>query len=318
MAPPCDRRWFLKSAAGATLGAGLASFGCQRSTDVSNVETGVEPEPLFRISLAEWSLHRTLNTGEMDHLDFARAAVEDYNCEGVEYVNTFFFDKAQDRGYLSEMMMRAEDQGIPSLLIMCDGEGRLGDPDGAARTIAVENHFKWLEAAEYLDCHAIRVNAAREGDFQEQQRLAADGLRRLCERGNEHGLDVIVENHGGLSSNGAWLAGVIELVDHPRCGTLPDFGNFRIGGDEWYDFYTGVSELMPYARAVSAKSHDFDNQGNETQLDYERLMRIVLDAGYRGYVGIEYEGNELSEPDGILATKALLDRVRDNLTTNYV
>mgnify|MGYP001159536573 CR=1 FL=1 len=318
MAPPCDRRWFLKNAAGVTLGAGLASFGCQRSTDVGNVETSVEPEPLFRISLAEWSLHRTLNTGGMDHLDFARAAVEDYSCEGVEYVNTFFFDKAQDRGYLSEMMIRAEDQGIPSLLIMCDGEGRLGDPDGAARTIAVENHFKWLEAAEYLDCHAIRVNAASEGDFEEQQRLAADGLRRLCERGSEHGLDVIVENHGGLSSNGAWLAGVIELVDHPRCGTLPDFGNFRIGEDEWYDFYTGVSELMPYARAVSAKSHDFDNQGNETQLDYERLMRIVLDAGYRGYVGIEYEGNELSEPDGILATKALLDRVRDNLTTNYV
>ena len=216
MAPPCDRRWFLKSAAGVAMGAGLASFGCQRSTDVSNVETGVDPEPLFRISLAEWSLHRTLNTGEMDHLDFARAAVEDYNCQGVEYVNSFFFDKAQDHGYLAEMMMRAEDQGIPSLLIMCDGEGRLGDPDGAARTIAVENHFKWLEAAEYLDCHAIRVNAASEGDFQEQQRLAADGLRRLCERGSEHGLDVIVENHGGLSSNGAWLAGVIELVDHPR------------------------------------------------------------------------------------------------------
>ncbi len=118
MAPPCDRRWFLKNAAGVTLGAGLASFGCQRSTDVGNVETSVEPEPLFRISLAEWSLHRTLNTGEMDHLDFARAAVEDYSCEGVEYVNTFFFDKAQDRGYLSEMMIRAEDQGIPSLLIM--------------------------------------------------------------------------------------------------------------------------------------------------------------------------------------------------------
>jgi sugar phosphate isomerase/epimerase len=317
MAPPRDRRWFLKSVAGVTAGAGLASFGCQRSTAGGGGETGVEREPLFRISLAEWSLHRTLSAGGMDHLDLARAAVEDYSCEGVEYVNTFFFDRAQDRGYLAEMTMRAEDQGIPSLLIMCDGEGRLGDPDEAARTAAVENHFKWLEAAEYLGCHAIRVNAASEGDFEEQQRLAADGLRRLCERGTEHGLDVIVENHGGLSSNGAWLAGVIELVDHQRCGTLPDFGNFRIREDEWYDFYTGVDELMPYARAVSAKSHDFDDQGNETQLDYERLMRIVLDAGYRGYVGIEYEGNELSEPDGIRATKTLLDRVRDNLATSY-
>ncbi len=312
-----DRRWFLKSTVSVVAGAGLTSLGCQRLDAGAVAEIVVEPEPLFRISLAEWSLHRALRAGEMDHLDFARAAVEDYGCEGVEYVNTFFFDKAQDRTYLAEMMMRAEDQGIPSLLIMCDSEGRLGDPDGETRTTAVENHYKWLDAAQFLGCHSIRVNAASEGDFEEQQRLAADGLRRLCERGDEHGLNVIVENHGGLSSNGAWLAGVMELVDHPRCGTLPDFGNFRINVDQRYDPYTGVEELMPYAKAVSAKSYDFDTQGDETQLDYERLMRIVLDAGYRGYVGVEYEGSELSEPDGIRATKALLERVRDNLAADY-
>lgn len=312
-----DRRWFLKSTVSVVAGAGLTSLGCQRLDAGAVAEIVVEPEPLFRISLAEWSLHRALRAGEMDHLDFARAAVEDYGCEGVEYVNTFFFDKAQDRTYLAEMMMRAEDQGIPSLLIMCDSEGRLGDPDGETRTTAVENHYKWLDAAQFLGCHSIRVNAASECDFEEQQRLAADGLRRLCERGDEHGLNVIVENHGGLSSNGAWLAGVMELVDHPRCGTLPDFGNFRINVDQRYDPYTGVEELMPYAKAVSAKSYDFDTQGDETQLDYERLMRIVLDAGYRGYVGVEYEGSELSEPDGIRATKALLERVRDNLAADY-
>ena len=306
MAPSRDRRWFLKSAAGMAAGAGLVSLGCQR-----------EPAPIFRISLAEWSLHRTLNAGELDHLDFARVAVEDYGCEGVEYVNTFFFDKAQDRAYLTEMTARAEDQGIPSLLIMCDSEGRLGDPDDAARTEAIENHYKWLEAAQFLGCHSIRVNAASEGDFEEQQRLAADGLRRLSERGDEHGLNVIVENHGGLSSNGAWLAGVMELVDHPRCGTLPDFGNFNLGGGEMYDIYQGVEELMPYAKAVSAKSHNFDEQGNEAEKNYERLMRIVLDAGYRGYVGIEYEGSEIPEPDGILATRALLERVRDDLASDY-
>ncbi len=312
-----DRRWFLKSTASVAVGAGLASLGCQRLGVGAGAEIVAKPEPLFRISLAEWSLHRALGAGELDHLDFARAAVEDYGCEGVEYVNTFFFDRAEDQTYLAEMMMRADDQGIPSLLIMCDREGRLGDPDAAARTTAVENHYKWLGAAQFLRCHSIRVNAASEGSFEEQQRLAADGLRRLCERGDEHGLNVIVENHGGLSSNGAWLAGVMELVDHPRCGTLPDFGNFRIAGDEWYDYYTGVEELMPYAKAVSAKSYDFDDQGNDTRLDYERLLRIVLDAGYRGYVGIEYEGEGLSEPDGIRATKALLERIRETLAADY-
>ena len=310
-----DRRWFLKSTATVAAGAGLTSLGCQRLG--AGAEIVVEPEPLFRISLAEWSLHRTLRSGEMDHLDLARVAVEDYGCEGVEYVNSFFFDQAQDRTYLAEMMMRAEDQGIPSLLIMCDNEGRLGDPDETARTTAVENHYKWLDAAQFLGCHSIRVNAASEGGFEEQQRLAADGLRRLCERGDEHGRNVIVENHGGLSSNGAWLAGVMELVDHPRCGTLPDFGNFNLGGGERYDIYQGVEELMPYAKAVSAKSHGFDEQGNETEKDYERLLRIVLDAGYRGYVGVEYEGSELSEPDGIRATKALLERTRETLATDY-
>ncbi len=327
MADSYDRRWFLKSAVGVAAGAGLSSLGCQRlgigagndaAVSATTAATDVAGAPLFRISLAEWSLHRTLNAGEMDHLDFARVAVEDYGCEGLEYVNTFFFDKFDDPTYLAEMKMRAEDMGIPSLLIMCDREGRLGDPDEGERVKAVENHYKWLAAAEYLGCHSIRVNAASEGDYEEQQKLAADGLRRLCEQGDRHGLNVIVENHGGLSSNGAWLAGVMTLVDHPRCGTLPDFGNFRLRGDEWYDFYQGVDELMPYAKAVSAKTHDFDEQGNETQLDYERLVRIVLDHGYRGYLGIEYEGSGLPEPEGILATKALLERVRDKVAPDYV
>jgi len=143
---------------------------------------------------------------------------------------------------------------------------------------------------------------------------AADSLHRLGVMGDEYGIDVIVENHGGLSSNGAWLAETIRLASHPRCGTLPDFGNFRIRGDEWYDRYQGVAELMPFAKAVSAKSHAFDEAGNETNTDYLRMMRIVLDAGYRGYVGIEWEGSDLSEAEGILKTKALLERVRDELS----
>jgi sugar phosphate isomerase/epimerase len=211
------------------------------------------------------------------------------------------------------MKSRADEEGVRSLIIMCDAEGRLGDPDEAARTTSVENHYKWVEAAKFLGCHSIRVNAASEGSWDEQMELAADGLRRLAEFGDDHGIDVIVENHGGLSSNAEWLTGVIEKVGHPRAGTLPDFGNFRISDTEKYDNYQGVTELMPYAKAVSAKSYDFDENGNETELDYRRLLDIVHRAGYRGYVGIEYEGDRLSEPDGIRATKALLERVRGEI-----
>lgn len=271
-------------------------------------------DPLFRISLAEWSLHRTIFGGKLDNLDFARAAKNDYGIAAVEYVNQFFKDKAKDRAYLNEMKKRAADLGVKTLLIMIDGEGALGDPDPVARKQAVENHYKWVEAARFLGCHSIRVNAQSRGSYDEQLELAADGLRRLTDFGAKHHINVIVENHGGLSSNGGWLASVIKKVNHSRCGTLPDFGNFNLGDGKQYDRYQGVSELMPFAKAVSAKSHDFDEEGNETHTDYKRMMKIVVDAGYRGHVGIEYEGRKLEEPDGIRATKRLLERVRDEMS----
>jgi sugar phosphate isomerase/epimerase len=260
--------------------------------------------PPFKISLAQWSLHRALRSGELDHLDFARVARRDYGIDAIEYVNGFFKTRATDAAYLAEMNRRAADEGVFQHLIMCDDEGRLGDPDAQARAAAVENHRKWLAAAKTLGCITIRVNAASEGSFAEQQRLAADGLRRLVELAAPMELNVVVENHGGLSSNGRWLAGVMKLVDHPRIGTLPDFGNFYE-----YDRYQGVEEMMPFAKAVSAKSHDFDAEGNETTKDYRRLMRIVLAAGFHSWVGIEYEGDRLAERDGIARTLALLQRL---------
>ena len=263
----------------------------------------------------------------IDHMDFYDITKNKFGLSAVEYVNTFFFDKARDKIYLNEMKKRADDLGIESLLIMCDNEGSLGDPDPIARTKAVENHYKWAEAAKLLGCHSIRVNAylteslhgtllgdySTTGSYENQINLAADGLRRLTEYGDTLGINTIVENHGGLSSNGQWLVAVMKKVDHPRVGTLPDFGNFRIQGEEWYDRYKGVEELMPYAKAVSAKSHDFDSQGNEINTDYYKMMNIVLDAGYSGYVGIEYEGSKLDEMAGIQATKDLLEKVRDSL-----
>lgn len=268
----------------------------------------------FEISLAEWSLHRSIRSNKIDHLDFYDITKNKFGLFAVEYVNIFFFDKARDKNYLNEMKMRADDLGIKSLLIMCDNEGSLGDPDPIARTKAVENHYKWAEAAKFLGCHSIRVNARSSGNYDDQIYLAVDGLQRLTEFGDSIGINTIVENHGGLSSNGKWLSAVMEKVDHPRIGTLPDFGNFKIQEDEWYDRYLGVRELMPYAKAVSAKSHEFDSHGNETSTDYYKMMKIVLNAGYSGYVGIEYEGNTLDEMAGIRATKILLERVGSALS----
>jgi sugar phosphate isomerase/epimerase len=272
---------------------------------------------LFEISLAEWSLHLTLFAGDLDNLDFPGMARTEFGIDAVEYVNQFFMDKARDTSYLSELNTRASDHGVQNLLIMCDGEGALGDPDDVARTVAVENHYKWVEAAQYLGCHSIRVNAQSDGTPDEQRALVVDGLRRLTEFAAPFGINVIVENHGGISSNGAWLSSVMSAVGHAGCGTLPDFGNFRIEEGVWYDRYQGMTELMPFAKAVSAKSNDFDERGNERNTDYEQVMRIVLDAGYRGYVGIEYEGSELSEIEGIRATKALLERVHASLEEEY-
>jgi L-ribulose-5-phosphate 3-epimerase len=292
------RRELLQASAAALLAPALF-----RAASLS-AATQTTPLPPFRISLAQWSLHRTIRSGKLDHLDFAKVTRQQYGLEAIEYVNSFFKERAKDAAYLTDMNTRAKDHGVYQHLIMCDGEGRLGDPDAAKRREAVENHRKWLDAAKTLGCVSIRVNAASEGTFDEQQKLAADGLRQLSELGGALAINVIVENHGGLSSNGQWLAGVMKMVDHPRCGTLPDFGNFYE-----YDRYQGVADLMPFAKAVSAKSHEFDAQGNESAKDYRRLMKIVSDAGYHSWVGIEYEGKTLSEHEGILATKRLLERV---------
>lgn len=290
-----DRRTFLTGAATVATGAALAPTA--------------EAAPRYRISLAQWSLHRALFGKQLDNLDFAKTASQDYGIYGLEYVNQFFKDKATDKAYLKELKKRSKDHGCHNGLIMCDGEGALGDPDAAKRQKAVENHYRWVEAAKYLGCHSIRVNAQSAGSYVDQMNLAAEGLRKLTEFGAEHDINVIVENHGGLSSNGTWLGGVMQKVNHPRCGTLPDFGNFGLGGGKTYNKYLGIQELMPYAKGVSAKSHVFNAAGDEEEIDYRQMLKIVDNAGYHGYIGIEYEGSKHSEPDGIKLTKKLIEKV---------
>lgn len=296
------------------LGAGLLAVrGLSALPGIGAVTAGSRPAPLFAISLAEWSLHRMLRAGKLDNLGFPAKARE-FGIDAVEYVNSFFKDKARDEKYLGQLKQRCADAGVNSLLIMCDGEGALGDPDANKRARAIANHHKWIEAAKALGCHSIRVNAQSRGSWAEQSRLAADGLHRLCDHGDKFGIDVIVENHGGLSSNGKWLSETLKAADHVRCGALPDFGNFRVSRDEEYDRYIGVDQLMPFARGVSAKSHDFDEAGDETHTDYRRMLQIVVgDHGWRGHIGIEYEGGRVSEVEGIVATRKLLEKVRGEL-----
>jgi L-ribulose-5-phosphate 3-epimerase len=294
-----NRREFLQVASVAT--------GALATTDLSFARQAPQ-KGRFAISLAEWSLHRALFKKTITNLDFPRLAKEDFGVTGLEYVNQFFKDKAKDQAYLKDLKSRADGFGLKNVLIMIDGEGMLGAPEEAERTKAVDSHKPWIDAAKFLGCHAIRVNAGSRGEYAEQQKLAADGLRRVGEYGASQNISVIVENHGGLSSNGEWLAGVMKLVGLPGVGTLPDFGNFRVSREVEYDRYKGVTELMPYAKGVSAKSHDFDAQGNETHTDYKKMLDIVIASKYRGFIGIEYEGETLGEPEGIKATKALLER----------
>jgi sugar phosphate isomerase/epimerase len=290
--------------AGASLAA-MSAFGC--------AATKKETRAPFTISLAEWSFHRALQGGQMTHLDFPVVARRDFDIGACEYVNSFFKDKAHDDRYLEELARRCNENGVRSALIMCDGEGDLASEDTIARSAAVSNHKKWVDAAARLGCHSIRVNVYGTGSPQEHAKRAADSLVQLASYATPDKLNIIVENHGGITSDGAWMASVMKIANHPRVGTLPDFGNFNMGDGKQYDRYKGVEEMMPFAKAVSAKSYAFDERGEETTIDYHRMMRIVVDGGYHGNLGIEYEGDVHSEHDGVRLTQELLVRIRGEL-----
>ena len=265
----------------------------------------------FKISLAEWSLHKSLFAKKIDNLDFPKIAREDYGIEGVEFVNQFFKDKAHDSTYLKDLKKRANEFGVTCVLIMIDlsrGEGDMSAPDQETRTKAVENHKKWVDAAAALGCHAIRINTG--GHYSPTDVAAvAESCGLLTDYGTKNGISIICENHGGPSSNPDALIALMKSVGKPTFGTLPDFGNFPATVDK----YDAIARMMPYAKGVSAKSYDFDESGKETKLDYARIMKIVTDAGYHGFVGIEYEGSRLGEPEGIRATKKLLESLRGSM-----
>ena len=302
----------------------LSSLSCKEKNtkEAPSQETAVLTAPNFKLSLAQWSIHKMINEGGLDPYAFAEKA-HDWGFEGLEYVSQLYNKELQPTNYGPEAMANfvakslaeSEKYGMQNLLIMIDGQGNLATTDTAERQAAVENHYKWVDAAAALGCHSVRVNLAGSNDPEVWIPAATDGLSKLAIYAATKNINVIVENHGGLSSNAGLLVQVMEAVNMDNAGTLPDFGNFCIAAEwgasgrtcsEEYDRYKGIEEMMPYAKAVSAKSNDFGPDGQEIHSDYPRIMKLVKDAGYNGFVGVEYEGSILSEEAGIIATRDLL------------
>lgn len=322
------RREFINKAGQTGLALSILGLSsCKNSKDKATQDETtssiVTPPWEFKISLAQWSLHNALFAGELDNLDFA-AKARSFGCEGVEYVNGFFKDKAKDMAYLKEMKSRANAEGQQNVLIMIDREGNLAVPDENKRKEAIENHYKWVEAAHFLGCHAIRVNLAGANNYDDGIKAGVESLSQLSEFAKGSNINVLVENHGHFSSNGEWMHKVFSQVKNENCGTLPDFGNFCIKKGEKdengvrpcleaYDKYKGMKELLPFAKAVSAKSYEFDANGNETTIDYLKMMEMVKGINYTGFVGIEYEGYKVSEDKGIELTRDLLKKVGKEL-----
>ena len=295
-----------------TLTAGIASsvFPSTNFVKFNSIEN-------LKISLAQWSLNKSIKNGKLPILDFAKKA-RSFDIEGIEFVSglytrdTDILDRMSMNSLAKELIKRSDDYGIDNVLFMIDNQGDLASSNKNERFQAIDNHKRWIDLSAEIGCKTMRVNLNGEKDLNKWTKNSVKSLTAL-NKYNEN-INVVVENHGGLSSSGKYLSNVMSKVKLENCGTLPDFGNFCMNGSPWgnctqmYDRYLGTEELMPYAHAVSAKSYDFDDEGNETTIDYKRMMEIIKRSGYQGYVGIEYEGNRLGEDDGIIATKKLLEK----------
>jgi len=314
-----SRRQFLNT----SLLSGAAIMSGGAISDLSAAATAKKFN--FELSLAQWSLHKALFANEISALDFPVVARKTYDIGAVEYVNQFFYEKAKDKIFLSELKKRCDDNGVVSSLIMVDKEPELASPDAKERTAGVEGHKKWIDAAKFLGCTAIRINLHGNGTLEQWTKGSVESLKKLSAIGKPMGIRILVENHGGFSSNGKYLAEVMRLANDANIGTMPDFGNFcvrrEVAGDLWksacveqYDIYQGVAELMPYAGAFSAKAFNFDEQGNEPDINFLTMFKLMRASSYRGYVGIEYEGEKMSEDAGIRATKKLIEKVREQLS----
>ena len=291
---------------------GLVTTSCSKNIESKNTE--------IEISLAQWSLHKPILSGQLDPFDFPQKA-KDLGFSKVEYVSQLF-DLDSTLSHHDAVMAvaqvlkhKSDSLDITNGLIMVDQDG-LSELDDTDRAHAVQVHKDWIDAAVLLKAPSIRVNLFSLDNPEVWYKASVTSLKELSKYASSHNINVLVENHGGYSSNAALVAKVLTEVNMPNCGTLPDFGNFCIGrrdGDRWvspcieeYDMYKGVSELMPFNKGVSAKSFAFDDQGDETKIDYFKMFEIIGSGTLNGPIGIEYEGQDENPDAGILATKALI------------
>src|SRR5258706_3924769 len=325
-----SRRAFIKKTS-----LGLAAAGMVSAIPSILKAGATKKEMPFKLALSQFSLASQFWTKQLDPLDFPQKTMKTFGIAGMDYCSMFFADKAKDTNFLSELKKRSADNGCYNLRIMVDGEGVLGDLNKDVRTKAVENHYKWIDAAATLACPMIRVNGEGDGDPGEVSKAIIESLSALIDYGKKTNVDVIVENHIGISCNAGWLAGVMKKMNSPHCGTLADFGNFCINRTkpptndiagwmqtkclEEYDRYKGIKELMPYAKGVHAKTHVFDANGNDTETDFAKMFSIIKDSGFTGWVSVEYEGGllkmnskddkYLDDDAGVIATKKLIEKV---------
>ncbi|MDG1337472.1 MAG: sugar phosphate isomerase/epimerase [Flavobacteriaceae bacterium] len=307
------RKEFIKLTSTGALG--LSSFGYLSCSSPKEI--------FFKLSLAQWSLNKSIREGGMSPYLFAEKSKE-LGFSGLEYVNQLYEDvmksdnkSASLKKFIEKNNQLASDFEMENVLIMIDEEGDLAAEDEEQRLKSIDNHKLWIDTAAEMNCSSVRLNLYGSKDVETWKELSIDSLSELGNHAKGTGLNVIVENHGRITSNIPELMNAINGVNMDNVGTLPDFGNFCMADEGYgsvfdgtcetvYDFYKGVEEMMPKAFAVSAKSNDFDENGDEKTIDYVKMLKIVQSFGYKGYIGVEYEGERLSEVDGIKATRDLL------------
>ncbi len=301
-----DRRRILKLGVASGL-AWVASPRTRVLGDLLNLPSVVAPDWLT-LAVQQYSFNRQLRSGELNILDFPKTVVKGTGIKALEYFNGHIEDKIKDTAFFKQLRKRSDDLGAVNTMMLCRSKNAVDSPDAKIRKLAIEGYRPWLEATRVLGGKYIRVDTRHKGEAEKQKGFAVAGLRSLCKVADEYEMGILVENHGNHSGNGAWLADVMKQVDLANCGTLPDFQNFKE-----YDPYQGVSEMMPWAKILCAKAKSFDDNGDEENIDFRKMLKIAKAAGFRGYIGIEFEGHGVDPVQGINATKKLIQKVMREL-----
>ena len=293
------------------------------------------------IGLQMYSFAPLIMQGKFDLLGFPDLVKNTYGINGAEYWSIPFMGRENDKDFLNDIKRRSDDNGVDNLIILVDdidiktmqSGPSLASSNKNDRDTAIDYHKKWIDVAKEIGCHSIRVNLkSDESDNKKILDNSSESISRLIEFSKQDNISIVIENHGGITADADWLVSLIKNVDNKYVGTLPDFGDYNFCVDRGalnfddigkvcknqYDKYLGVKKLMPYAKGVSAKSHEFGKDGEELSTNYSRMIKIISESNYKGYITIEYEGammgmfggegTYLNPHEGILATKKLINK----------